>query len=211
MRAILSRALAALVLFCAALPLGAQSVSPAAQGAPAGGQSAALGAQTTPAGAPTAASSAQSGALNAPTAALSLDQALDRADRGAEAIRLRELAVQKSRAAVTEAASRAWPHIDLQASASYLVNPFAGYTISKGEFGTLTIPPIAPYTSTFTVTPLPTSDVTIGNQLHNYFSAAATLTQPLFTWGKIANAVDLASLQADSAGNDLVAQRRDIA
>jgi len=38
----------------------------------------------------------------------------------------------------------------------------------------------------------------------------ATLSQPLFTWGRIRNAIDAAALQVDSAGTDLVAQQREI-
>ena len=57
---------------------------------------------------------------------------------------------------------------------------------------------------------MPAQDFTVGAQLHNYFSFAATVSQPLFTWGKIRNAIDAAALQVDSAGSDLVAQRRDI-
>jgi outer membrane protein TolC len=148
--------------------------------------------------------------LSAQSPSLTLDQAQALAAKGSEAIRLKELALQKSRSAITEAASRAWPHVDLQASASYLANPPQGYTISKGEFGTIKFPNPPTFT-TYTTIPLPTSDLTIGAQLHNYFSAAATVSQPLFTWGKIANAIDLASLQSDAAGNDLVAQQRDIA
>jgi outer membrane protein len=123
------------------------------------------------------------------------------AQSSSEAIRIRQLAVQKSRLAVDEAAGRAWPHVDLQVSGSYLVNPPTGYTVKKGQ---LAGPPTAPF-------PIPDKDFTIGTQLHNYFSVAATFSQPLFTWGKIRNAIDAAALQVDSAGTDLVMQRRDIA
>ena len=54
------------------------------------------------------------------------------------------------------------------------------------------------------------SDFSIGAQPYDYFSVAATLSQPLFTWGKIRAAIDAAALQVDSAGTDLVAQQRDI-
>ena len=57
---------------------------------------------------------------------------------------------------------------------------------------------------------LPQQDFTIGSQLHDYFSVGASLSQPLFTWGKIRGAIDAAALQVDAAATDLVAQRRDI-
>jgi len=152
----------------------------------------------------------------AQTAPLTLDQAYALAERGADVVRLKELALQKARMAVTEAVSNALPHVDLQASGSYLVNPPQGYTVAAGSLGsfTPTIPantlrPGSPAIGLGTVS-LPSTDFTIGAQLHNYFSLSASLTQPLFTWGKIAGAIDLASLAADAAGTDLTAQRRDI-
>jgi outer membrane protein TolC len=154
------------------------------------------------------------GALHA--AALTLDEAYSLSRTASEAVALKELAVQKARLTVNEAASRLWPHVDLQASASYLVNPSQGYTVKAGSLGTIApaIPagspllnPVAIPLGSFT---LPANDFTIGAQLHNYFAASASLAQPLFTWGKIKNAIDLAGLQADAAGNDLVAQKRDI-
>jgi outer membrane protein TolC len=135
--------------------------------------------------------------------ALTLAQACELTRASSETIRLRELALQKSRLAVGEAGSAILPHLDFQASVAYLTNPPPGYTVSKGQLGSMTIPGLGSVI-------IPPSDITIGAALHNYFSAAATLSQPLFTWGKIRNAIDLAALQVDVAGNDLVAQQRDI-
>ncbi|MGA2975520.1 MAG: TolC family protein [Spirochaetia bacterium] len=152
---------------------------------------------------------------------LTLAQAYDLARKGSEAIRLKELALQKSRLGVNQATSSALPHVDMQASASYLANPPQGYTVTAGELGSFSpaIPPggisIPHVYSNPTAIPLgsvtiPPTDIDIGAQLHNYFSVAATLSQPLFTWGKIKNAIDAAALQADAAGTDLVTQQRDI-
>ncbi len=154
-------------------------------------------------------------ALSAPADGLTLSQATQLALQGTEAVRLRELALQKARLAVQEATAAALPHLDLQASASYLVNPPQGYTVKAGSLGSFTpeIPahaignPTAIPLGTFTI---PQSDFTIGSQQHDYFSVTASLAQPLFTWGKIQAAIDLAALAADSAANDLAAQRRDI-
>jgi outer membrane protein TolC len=126
------------------------------------------------------------------------------AQKGSDAVKLRELALQKSRLAVNEASSRLWPRVSLQASASYLANPPQGYTVSKGELGTITLP-FPPFSLA-----IPQTDFTIGAQQHDYFSLSVSLSQPVFTWGKIRNAVDLASLQAEAAGTDLAAQRRDV-
>lgn len=131
---------------------------------------------------------------------LTLEEASRLAQTSSEAIRIRELAVRKSRRAADEAAGKRLPHVDLSASASYLVQPPGGYTVNRGALGG---PPTLPF-------PVPLQDFTIGAQPYNYFSVSATLTQPLFTWGKIRNSIDAAALQVESAGTDLLAQRRDI-
>ena len=146
---------------------------------------------------------------------LTLADAYTLARKSSEAVHVKELAAQKSRLALEEAGSRAWPHVDLQASASYLVNPPQGYTVGAGTLGAIspTIPagalggnPPIPLGS-FAIPP---QDFTIGAQQHNYFTATASLSQPIFTWGKIRNAVELAALEVDAAGTDLLAQQRDI-
>lgn len=132
---------------------------------------------------------------------LTLDQALRLAQSDSEAIRIEDLAVKKARLAQREAEARLWPHVDLQASGAYMVSPPTGYTVKAGSLGVLPIGPGVP---------VPATDFTIGAQPYDYFSVAATLSQPLFTWGKIRAAIDAAALQVQSAGADLVAQRRDI-
>jgi len=139
-------------------------------------------------------------------APLTLEEAYQLTRQGSEVVKLKELAVQKSRLALDEAGSRAWPHVDLQASASYLPKPPKGALVPADSLSVkLPSPPLPPATLTF-----PTSDAYIGGEQHQYFSMTATLSQPLFTWGKISNAVELARLQVDAAGTDLTAQRRDI-
>jgi outer membrane protein TolC len=136
-------------------------------------------------------------------AGLTIDQASRLAQSASEAIRIRDLAVRRARLAQREAEARAWPHVDLQASGSYLVSPPSGYTVTKGSLGSITLP--GPTTIL-----MPTTDFSIGAQPYDYLSVAATLSQPLFTWGKIRAAIDAAALQVQSAGTDLVAQQRDI-
>jgi HAE1 family hydrophobic/amphiphilic exporter-1 len=155
-------------------------------------------------------------ASHAAADALTLERATQLALEETEAIRIRELALQKARDAVGEATAAALPHVDLQASASYLVNPPQGYTVKAGELGTFEpkIPPNALYPGSAAIPlgtlSIPQSDFTIGSQQHDYFAVGASLSQPLFTWGKIRAAIDLAGLQVDAAGSDLTAQRRDI-
>lgn len=136
---------------------------------------------------------------------LTLEEAYALARTGSEAVRISQMALAKSRLAVAEAEGRLWPHIDLQASASYLVNPPPGYTVDAGSLGVLTLPP--PLSTTYSIPP---SNFSVGAAEHNYFSFSAALNQPVFTWGKIRNAINLASLQVDAASVDLASRQRDI-
>ncbi len=136
---------------------------------------------------------------------LTLDQAIELARKSSEALRLSRLALEKSQAALGEAWGKALPHLDFQASGSYLINPPPGYTVNAGALGSIPLPPT--YTTSM---PIPPNNFNVGAALHNYFSLTATLNQPLFTWGKIRNAIDLASLAVDAAGTDMSARQRNI-
>jgi outer membrane protein TolC len=160
-----------------------------------------------------AAASAQiSAAGDAQSSSLTLDQALALARRNSEALQISQIALEKSQAALGEARGKALPHVDVAASGSYLVNPPPGYTVDAGALGTLTIPANKLYYGSPAVPlgAIPPSPFNVGASLHNYFSFTATLNQPLFTWGKIKNAINLASLQEEDAGTDLSATQRAI-
>jgi outer membrane protein TolC len=144
---------------------------------------------------------------------MSLAKAYELAKSSSDALSVKEIALQKARLAVNEATSRVLPHVDLQASASYLANPPQGYTLKAGELGTFTptIPAgvLGPLPISLGTMSIPQTDVTIGAQQHNYFALTASLAQPLFTWGKIRNAIDIATLQVDAAAVKVATQRRD--
>jgi len=152
------------------------------------------------------------GGAGAQGAPLTLDQAIGLARKNSEAIRLSQLALEKSQAALGEARGKALPHADFQASGSYLINPPPGYTVAAGALGTLTIPANAlfPGSQPVPLGAVPPAPFNVGASLHNYFTLTATINQPLFTWGKIKNAIDLASLQVGSAGTEMSARQRDI-
>ncbi|HUI70177.1 MAG TPA: hypothetical protein VL354_06620, partial [Spirochaetia bacterium] len=88
---------------------------------------------------------AQAISVRAQSTPLTLDQALALARKSSEAIRLSQLALEKSQAVLGEARGKAFPHVDLQASGSYLFSPPPGYTVAAGALGSLTIPPNALY------------------------------------------------------------------
>jgi outer membrane protein len=135
---------------------------------------------------------------------LSLQDAYGRARASSEALRIRVHAVEKTRSAVGQAASRIWPHVTLDGSASYLVNPPRGVSVSKGQLGTITIPSVGAVS-------VPTSDLVLFNDTPSfYYKVSLILTQPLFTWGRIKNAIDAAALQVEAVSSDLVRQERDL-
>jgi outer membrane protein TolC len=151
-------------------------------------------------------------AASAQSQPLTLDQALSLAQKNSEAIRLSNLALEKSQGVLGEAQGKALPHLDLEASGSYLVNPPPGYLVAAGSLGTPSIAAgsFGPGSPAISLGPIPQSSFDVGASLHNYFTLTATLNQPLFTWGKIKNAIDLASLQVEAAGTEMSARQKDI-
>jgi outer membrane protein TolC len=135
---------------------------------------------------------------------LPLAEALRLADEVSEAIRIRTLQAAKADATLDEARTALLPRLALEASASYLANPPTGITVHRGELGTIVMP--GP-----TVIELPADDlVFVEDAEPTYYKLGATLTQPLYTSGKIAAAVRLAELDRSAASTSLERQRRDI-
>jgi len=130
--------------------------------------------------------------------ALSLAEAYQLADANAEAIRIRALQAGRSDAALAEARSQRYPRISLELSASYLANPPVGITVHRGELATV---PIV----------LPSEDlVFVKDAEPSYYRVGATLTQPIYTSGKIAAGIRLAELDREAAAAELDRERRDI-
>jgi len=135
---------------------------------------------------------------------LPLAEALRLADETSEAIRVRTLQAVGAEAALDEARAARLPRLALEASASWLANPPTGITVKRGELGTIVLP--GP-----TVIELPADDlVFVADSEPTYYKLGATLTQPLYTSGKIAAGVRLAELDRAAAAIELERQRRDI-
>jgi outer membrane protein len=135
-------------------------------------------------------------ALPAEPRPLSLAEALRLADETSEAIRIRTLQAGKSDTVLAEARSQRYPRLALEASASYLANPPEGITVHKGELATV---PIV----------IPAEDlVFVEDAEPTYYKLGATLTQPIYTSGKIAAGIRLAELDRAAAGTELDRQRR---
>lgn len=137
-------------------------------------------------------------ALRAAPRVLTLAEAFRLADANAEALRIRALQAGRSDAALAEARSRQYPRLALELSASYLANPPEGITVHEGELATI---PIV----------LPSEDlVFVKDAEPSYYKLGATLTQPIFTSGKIAAGIRLAELDREAAAAELDRERRDI-
>jgi len=136
---------------------------------------------------------------------LSIESAVEAALEHSTELELERLNLQKSAAAVKEARAASGPSLSLQTSGSVLSNPQEGFKISKGAFG------YAPTIQSTTPVALPDSDyVLIEDAEHTFFRITATLTQPLFTWGKLQKAVSIAGIDFDVAVEQFSATERSV-
>jgi outer membrane protein len=135
-----------------------------------------------------------------PALDLSIDDALAIAERNFEGIRIQYNEVSKAAAQLREAEGRRLPEISADASFSYMLNPpTVKVTVTKGEFGS------------FMGNPFPPVDKTITQTNENtYFSVGASLSQPIYTWGKIDNSIKLAEAQVDASRANLNRTKRSV-
>ena len=123
--------------------------------------------------------------------ALCLEEALNIALSNSRRIKQKTVSLRKSEHALAQANTEAFPIITLEASTSYMLNPLEGVTVGQGELGEIEIAPGV-------FVPLPDRDIVMIPDVEpTYFKIGATLTQPIFTWGKITNAIDIAALGVD--------------
>ncbi len=140
-----------------------------------------------------------------PTYKLSLKTAINLAMKESKSIKLKEIDFRSADLAYKEERTNLYPKVELEASSSYLTNPKKGVTIHKGEFG------FAPSVNSEFPIPFPDRDyVLVEDQKHTYFKITAKLTQPLFTWNKIKNAIEIARIQRDLKFEELRKEKREI-
>jgi outer membrane protein len=126
--------------------------------------------------------------------AQSLDQVIDNAlaenlqiDNAAIDAELARLNLENARAARL-------PRVTFQGSSSYLFNPPEGITVPEGALGSTDVPGNA-----FPV-PVPDSPITLVPDAENtYFQLKASLSQPIWTWGKLDAAEQIAEIQLEQA------------
>jgi outer membrane protein TolC len=145
------------------------------------------------------------------TVQLDIAKAEELARTKADEVAARNAAAAAALGAVDAARANLLPKLSGSVSGAYLANPPAGVTVKAGSLGTLplwvpaTANPSSPYAGPFVEYPvsMPSSDLTVVPDAKNsYFKGNLTFSQPLFAWGKIRAAIDLASLEAEVASVD---------
>ncbi len=133
-------------------------------------------------------------AVGAQSPTLTLDQAWKATLDNNKTLQLRQSEYRVAQDGLQEAASRLWPTLSFNSSASYLTDPQKGVTIKAGSLGN------APNANAKFPTPVPGTDIVlVPDPLHTYFKLGTTLSVPLFTWGKLSQAVHLAEVQVNLA------------
>ena len=124
-------------------------------------------------------------------------------------ILLLEESLVRHRLDVADAKARRWPRIDLDFNATWMSNPPIG-PIEITDYDLALMSPLI----TSTPSAIPPSGVTfplyagMGNTAYDF---KITLSQPIFTWGKINASVDLAEAMLEAKGFELQEKRREIA
>jgi outer membrane protein TolC len=112
-------------------------------------------------------------------------------------LQLKQSELRAAEASQREAASRFMPSLNTNLSASYMFNPPKGLSIEAGSLG------LAPSTGRYP-TGLPADDVVLMPDTEpTYFKAGAELSQPLFTWGKLLAAAEIARSQVEAASSSV--------
>jgi outer membrane protein len=133
-------------------------------------------------------------------AGLDIAKAEELASEKADEVAARNAAAAAALGAVDAARADLLPKLSGSVTGAYLANPPAGVTVKAGSMGTL--PLYNPSTGTVNV-PMPAEDlVVVKDAKDSYFKGNLTFSQPLFAWGKIRAAIDLASMEAEVASVD---------
>jgi outer membrane protein TolC len=125
---------------------------------------------------------------------LDIGRAEELASKASDEVMAKEAEAEAALRSVDTARADFFPKLSGSVSGAYLVNPPVGVTVKKGQLNQTT----NPFTGATIYTP--DKDLAIVPDAKNsYFKGNLTFTQPLYAWGKIHAAVDLASLEARTA------------
>jgi outer membrane protein TolC len=135
----------------------------------------------------------KSGAEGAP---LDIARAEELSRARADEVAARNAAAAAALGAIDAARAQLLPKLSGSVSGAYLVNPPAGVTVKAGSIGTLPLY----YPTGMVNVPLPSEDMTLFEGAKPFYvKGNLSFSQPLFAWGKIRAAIDLASLEAEVA------------
>jgi outer membrane protein len=139
-----------------------------------------------------------------PSPALSLEEAWALALQRSPTLEAERALVRRAQAGLAEARAARGPEISFGARASYLGNPPEGITVRAGELGELDLGPLG-------VVSIPQEDlVIIEDARHTYTEFSAELRQPLYSWGKLRFAEQLAAGEARRQRLNLEERQREV-
>jgi outer membrane protein len=128
---------------------------------------------------------------------LDLTRAMELAKAKADEVTARNAALEAALKSVDAARALALPKLGGTATGAYLFNPSQGLTVAAGSLGTL--PLYYPGKGIVNVE-LPAEDLTVVEAAKPwYVKGEIDFSQPIFAWGKIRSAIDIATLEADVA------------
>ena len=134
---------------------------------------------------------------------LSVEDAVERTLRNADAARRGRLEVQRSTSALRAAQAERFPSVSLSLSGSYLTDTDRTFDLEAGALGTIP--------DELELIPIPPEDVEFDIALPNtVYRATATLEQPLFTWGQISRGIDAARLDREIRRAELRETEQDL-
>ena len=136
---------------------------------------------------------------------LTIDAAVDLAQKRSGEIKIQQLSLEKSEADVSLARAKRRPIISVQSSGSYISNPPEGITITEGAFG------YAPNAQSTVPIAYPDREIVLVEDTENtYITVRTTVTQPIFTSGKLRAAEELSDLGLNLAVADLDETKADV-
>ncbi len=99
---------------------------------------------------------------------------------------------------IRDAKASRWPTIELEANGTYMSNPLIGpITVPAGTFSS---PP-----------PIPPSDLTLYEGMEStLYKLGVTITQPIFTWGKINASVKAQEAIAEAKSQELINREQEL-
>jgi len=121
---------------------------------------------------------------------------------------------REARSLLSEARAARLPVLRFSSNLSYMTNPpnitiQTGSLFPGGNFP-VTIPPPMPLTLDIPFPPLPSEDQTIRFSENARYEFGLTLEQPVFTWGRINNSIQAASLGSQAALLQQEQERRNV-